>query len=78
MAGTPTPLTFLTNTVNTLTATIGGASAFVNFAGLTPGYTGLYQVNVVVPNGLPDSDTTTLILTISGQDSAQVTLAVHK
>jgi uncharacterized protein (TIGR03437 family) len=77
-AGTPAPLAFLTNTVDTLTATVGGRPATVNFAGLTPGSTGLYQVNLVVPSGLPDNDTTALILTISGQDSAQVTLAVHK
>lgn len=77
-AGTVTPLTFLTNTVNTLTATIGGRPAAVNFSGLTPGSVGLYQANLVVPAGLPNSDTTALILTISGQDSAQVTLAVHQ
>ena len=77
-AGTAAPLTFLTRTVDTLTAAIGGMSAVVNFAGLTPGSTGLYQVNAVVPAGLPDSDATSLVLTISGQDSAVVTLAVHK
>jgi uncharacterized protein (TIGR03437 family) len=75
-AGTATPLTFLTNTVTPLTATIGGVPAEVNFAGMTPGSTGLYQVNAVVPPGLPDSDTTPLQLTISGQVSAVVTLAV--
>ena len=76
-AGTATPLTFLTKTVNILTATIGGKPAVVNFSGLTPGSTALYQVNVVVPAGLPDNNTTSLQLTISGQDSAEVTVAVH-
>jgi uncharacterized protein (TIGR03437 family) len=32
--------------------TIGGIEAQVPFAGLAPGFTGLYQVNVVVPAGL--------------------------
>ena len=77
IAGTATPLTFLTTTVNTLTATIGGNPAVVNFSGLTPGSTGLYQVNAVVPAGLPNSNTTSLQLTISGQDSPVVTLAVR-
>jgi uncharacterized protein (TIGR03437 family) len=77
-AGTPTPLAFLTKTVDALTATIGGKSAQVNFAGLTPGSTALYQVNAVVPVGLPNDNATTLQLSISGQDSAVVTLAVHQ
>jgi uncharacterized protein (TIGR03437 family) len=33
--------------------TIAGVDAQVLFAGLAPGFTGLYQVNVVVPTGLP-------------------------
>jgi uncharacterized protein (TIGR03437 family) len=77
-AGTPPPLTFLTKTVDTLTATIGGKTAQVNFAGLTPGSTALYQVNVVVPAGLPNNSTTTLQLSISGQDSNTVTFAVQQ
>jgi uncharacterized protein (TIGR03437 family) len=76
-AGTATPLTFLTNTVDPLTVTIGGKSAVVLFSGLTPGSTGLYQVNAVVPEGLSNSDTTSLQITISGQDSATVTLSVR-
>jgi uncharacterized protein (TIGR03437 family) len=33
-----------------LTVTIGGVPATVNYSGLNPGYVGLYQFNVVVPN----------------------------
>ena len=32
-----------------VSATIGGQNATVEFAGLAPGYMGLYQVNLVVP-----------------------------
>ncbi len=77
-AGTATPLTFLTKTTDTLTATMGGQAAVVTFSGLTPGSTALYQVNAVVPAGLPDNNATTLVLHISGQDSATVTFAVHQ
>ena len=77
-AGAITPFTFLTSTVDTLTAMIGGKPAAVGFAGLTPGFAGLYQVNAVVPAGLPNSDATTLQLTISGQESPSVTLSVHQ
>jgi adhesin/invasin len=31
----------------------GGRAARVGFAGLAPGYPGLYQLNVVIPDGLP-------------------------
>jgi uncharacterized protein (TIGR03437 family) len=77
IAGTATPLTFLTNTVSPLAVTIGGLQAVVNFAGMTPGSTGLYQVNAVVPQGLPASNTTALQLSISGQTSDAVTMGVH-
>jgi adhesin/invasin len=36
-----------------VTATVGGQPATVLFAGLAPGYAGLYQVNLVVPQLAP-------------------------
>ncbi len=77
-AGASAPLEFLTSTVDTLTATIGGLPATVAFSGLTPGSTGLYQVNVVVPSGVLNNDATTLAFSISGQDSSPVTFAVRR
>ncbi len=65
-AGSPTPLTQLSNTVNTVTATIGGVPANVGFAGLTPGSTGLYQVNAVVPSGVTPGDSVPVVLTAAG------------
>jgi uncharacterized protein (TIGR03437 family) len=47
----------------------------VAFGGLTPGFVGLYQVNLTVPSGVTPGDSVPLILT--GQSSVPVTMAVH-
>ena len=44
--------TAATSTVGTAVVTIGGITATVLYAGLAPGYAGLYQVNLVVPMGV--------------------------
>jgi len=75
-AGSPTPNSPLSNTVNQVTLTIGGVPASVAFAGLTPGQTGLYQVNAVVPPGVPPGNAVQVILSAAGQQSAPVTIAV--
>jgi uncharacterized protein (TIGR03437 family) len=61
-----------------VTATLGGVNATVFFAGPTPGFAGLYQVNVTVPSGIPASAQAPLILTQSGRSSpAAVTIPVQ-
>jgi len=47
--GAAAPLTPLSYVAATVTATIGNVIAPVTFAGLAPGFTGLYQVNILVP-----------------------------
>jgi uncharacterized protein (TIGR03437 family) len=60
-----------TNQVNaSVDITIGGVSATIPYAGLTPGVVGLYQFNVVVPN-IPASDTTPLTFTVDGTPGQQ-------
>ena len=51
-SGTPTPLS-LVRTVIRVDATVAGQEARVWFAGLAPGFVGLYQVNIQVPDDLP-------------------------
>jgi uncharacterized protein (TIGR03437 family) len=62
-AGPSSPLSLTTNTIS---AAVGGQNATVTFAGLAPGFAGLYQVNLVVPSGLTAGDNS---LEIAGPDS---------
>ena len=47
--GAPAPFNALSRTTGMVTAAIGSTPATVVFSGLAPGYAGLYQVNVLVP-----------------------------
>jgi uncharacterized protein (TIGR03437 family) len=60
-----------------VTVTIGGQPAPVAFAGLTPTYAGLYQVNVTVPNGITAGPSVPVIITAAGLSSPPVTVAVQ-
>ncbi len=48
-AGSAAPISPLANSLATPRVTLGGRSAGLIFAGLTPGFVGLYQINAVVP-----------------------------
>ena len=63
-AGAAAPNSPLSRTVATVGATIGGVNAPVIFAGLAPGFIGLYQVNVTVPLGAPVGGAVPLILLV--------------
>lgn len=67
---------FATTTV-TPTVTIGGVPAPVLFAGLAPGFVGLYQVNVQVPDRAPTGDAVPVQLSIAGASSNVVAIAVR-
>jgi endo-1,4-beta-xylanase len=48
--GLPAPSSPLSHETLTTTATVGGVAATVSFAGMTPGFIGLMQVNIQTPN----------------------------
>jgi uncharacterized protein (TIGR03437 family) len=50
VAGQVPPSNPLSAAVNTVAASIGGVPATVSFAGLAPGYAGLYQIYILVPD----------------------------
>lgn len=66
----------LSNTANPVSVTIGGVQTQVQFAGLAPGFAGLYQVNAVVPAGVAPSSAVALTLSVAGQTSPPVTMSV--
>lgn len=76
-SGTAAPLDTLSYTTHTVTASVGGLNAQVTFAGLAPGYAGLYQVNAVVPQGVTAGNEVPVQLSVAGQTSRPVTIAVH-
>ena len=75
--GSPASGTTISHTTTAATATIGGEEATVIFAGLAPGFVGLYQVNIGVPESAPSGGAVELVLTIGGVDSNPVTIAVE-
>jgi uncharacterized protein (TIGR03437 family) len=76
-SGTAAPDSPASATTNPVTATIGGQDAPVSFAGLTPGFVGIYQINTVVPSGMTPGDAP-LVVSVAGQSSQPgVTIAVQ-
>jgi uncharacterized protein (TIGR03437 family) len=59
------------------TVTIGGASAVVSYAGLAPGFVGLYQVNALVPSSISPGSAVPLIIVMGPSISNTVTIAVQ-
>jgi uncharacterized protein (TIGR03437 family) len=85
-AGAVAPDSPGSQTISPVTVTIGGVPATVQFAGLAPfsftapdslDFAGLYQVTATVPDGVTPAPDTPLIVTIAGQDSPPVTIALQ-
>jgi uncharacterized protein (TIGR03437 family) len=63
--------------INPATVTIGGVPAAVQSGGLNPGSPGLYQLYVVVPDGVAPGDSVPVVVTSAGQNSPTVTMSVQ-
>jgi uncharacterized protein (TIGR03437 family) len=77
VAGSAAPTDQPATTVNTVTVTIGGNAAQVLFSGLAPGFAGLNQVNVRVPQGIVPGPSVPVVLTAGGAISTAVTIAIQ-
>ncbi len=70
-SGDVAPFSTLARVGAPVTVTVGGQSAQASFAGLTPGYVGLYQVNVTMPGGVA-SGTQPVSISVGAKSSAPV------
>jgi uncharacterized protein (TIGR03437 family) len=75
--GDPSPNNPLASTLAQPTVMIGDAQANVTFSGLSPGFVGLYQVNLQIPPNAPSGDAVPVVLTISGVTSNTATIAIQ-
>jgi uncharacterized protein (TIGR03437 family) len=76
-SGEPTPLPPpLAQTTVLPAVKIGNIAAHVDFAGLSPGWVGLYQVNVMVPTDAPTGPQP-IVVSIGGVDSKASVLPVQ-
>jgi uncharacterized protein (TIGR03437 family) len=73
--GAATPASPYFNSALGCTATIGGLTAQVGFAGMTSGYAGLAQANITVPDGVK-SGSNPLVVTCGGKASNSATISV--
>lgn len=76
-AGAPAPSLPITRTANLVTVAVGGKPAQVIFAGLSPGYAGLYQINCILAQDTPVGDAIPVIVSTPQQASNTVTIAVR-
>jgi uncharacterized protein (TIGR03437 family) len=75
--GEAAPVSTLSRTVAPVAVTIGGQPAQVQFAGLAPGFVGLYQVNVPVPSGVAPGSNVPVVITAAGFSSPTVSVAIQ-
>jgi uncharacterized protein (TIGR03437 family) len=67
-SGDPALVTPLSQTTSPVTVSIGGQQAQVQFAGLAPGFVGLYQMNVAVPANI-GAGNQPILISVGGKTS---------
>jgi uncharacterized protein (TIGR03437 family) len=75
--GSPALSSPLANAAVMPTVTVGGVPAQVQFAGLTPGFVGLVQINVQLPASLPPGASLPLVVAFGSASSPMVHLSVR-
>ena len=67
----------LDHVVATVSATLGGRPVGVQFAGLAPGYIGLYQLNLIIPADMAPGLSQDLRLSVAESNAAAGSIAVQ-
>ena len=75
--GAVEPVSPLAFAAGSVTVTIGGLPAPVFFAGLTPGFAGLYQINALVAEEAAPGDAVPIVIQVGDAVSRSVTIAVR-
>jgi uncharacterized protein (TIGR03437 family) len=76
--GAPGPSSPLASTSVATSVSIGGVPVTnVQFAGLAPGFVGLYQVNAQIPAGVAAGSAVPVVVSINGAASNTVTMAIQ-
>ena len=76
-SGEAPPAGLLANVTVSVTVTVGGQPAAVSFAGLAPGFAGVYQINAQVPAGIAPGPAVPVVLTQGGVASNTATIGVR-
>jgi uncharacterized protein (TIGR03437 family) len=75
-SGDPAPASPLAETKSAPVVMIGGQQAAVSFSGLAPGFAGLYQINVTIPQNLAPGNQPVTVA-IGGQTSKASSIVVQ-
>ncbi len=75
--GVPAPSSPLATTTSTPEVFVAGAPAKVEFSGMAPGFSGLWQINVIVPDLAFVTGRVPLQVYMDGVDSNEVTIFVQ-
>jgi uncharacterized protein (TIGR03437 family) len=73
---TGAPATAALRTMLVPKVTLGGVPAQVLYSGLAPGFVGLYQMNIQVPDNVP-SGNTSLVISMGGTDTAPMVVPIR-
>ena len=77
--GAPAPLDTLVHTLRTVEVFVNGVSQTVQFSGLAPGYSGVYQVNVALDPATPvlPEGGNYVWLRVNGAESPQLAISIQ-